>query len=235
MFQKMPCFTQCETTQKSETMIYNANCHYCQGAGYWEDPIAQQTIICHECRPFTAEHVALAKCNTPAWVAGIPRHIGSCKYQGPMLQQDPWLLVVHCSTSDNANIASYFDHPYDAKLKKDRVVSAHFAYEYSRKLIVQCMPTNRVAWHCGGSVLGEHKKLNFCSIGIEVRGSNTRERTPDEMQYYKVIIGLIKEAIPSLRVAVGHSEIDKNRADPGEYFDWDIVETCGLSHGSQAN
>ena len=185
------------------------DCILCNGEGYWEAD--DKTELCPICKPQEREIYARQNVNMPErnmfWDF-IP-----AKCSSPLFASLPWLIVVHSGESGEG-VAEYFNNPTDG-----RVVSAHIAWSKKKKRFAQCVPLNRVAWHCGGSVFEGKKHLNFCSIGVELPGPWDKKRTALEKELFRNSLGLLLEIIPSLRVITTHRLIDARKRDPGLGFD----------------
>ncbi len=121
-------------------------------------------------------------------------------------------------------------------------VSCHYYITKSGKLI-QMVPDLYVAWHAGKSNWGNHKSLNFKSIGIEI--SN-----PGHQYGYKVFTGnqikslikisklIIKKYNIKKNKILGHSDIAPLRKiDPGEKFPWKLLskKKIGIWHKVNLN
>lgn len=211
------------------------DCPLCGGTGGWEDHVAQQSVICYLCNP-----EAFAGATWPndsflegrvGWLPG--RWPGmSNRYTGPLFQAMPWLLVIH-SGSIAPGVAEYLHRfgPAEAESRGTKV-SCHVNWSSELDGFAQGVRLDTVAWHCGGSRLEyegrTHRRLNFCSIGIELPGPWNKERSDEQL-------GMVREAaialvahVPSLRVVVRHSDIDSEKLDPGPGFRWECLEGLGL-------
>lgn len=159
----------------------------------------------------------------PGWLAS--REQLPAKHYGPRFQAEPWLLVIH-SGELGPGVAEYFAEPGDGRL-----VSAHFAWSKQLYGFAQCVPLSHVAWHCGGSRYKGRGKLNFCSIGVELPGPWDKARDEIELGELRRLAQDLILAVPSLRVAVRHSDIDQQKKDPGPGFRWGCVDGLGLETG----
>lgn len=112
-------------------------------------------------------------------------------------------------------------------------VSAHyFIYEDGR--IVQMVPEARRAWHAGAAFWAGESDINGCSIGIEIANEGPEGENPEfpEVQMQSVIALcrdiLSRHDIPPKRV-LAHSDVAPGRkADPGPYFDWELLAQNGI-------
>jgi AmpD protein len=127
-------------------------------------------------------------------------------------------------------VAEFFNETgkvyYEAK-KRWVKVSAHISWSGKIDGFVQCVPFSHVAWHCGGSRFRGERKLNFCSIGIELPGPWEKDRD-EELPILRETVENIMGIIPSIKVAVRHSDIDSRKKDPGPGFDWACLRDLGL-------
>jgi N-acetyl-anhydromuramyl-L-alanine amidase AmpD len=190
-----------------------SNCWLCSGSGFWVDTVSEQTMICHLCRPAEAGHQALIKNSFDRWYPSMWPRIDA-KHYGPKFQQDPWLLVVH-SGAVSDGVAEYFSNPRDG-----RKVSTHLAWSRKYNGFAQCVPLANVGWHVGGSIFRSNDRLNFCSIGIELPGPCDGSRDDRQRKLFAESISVLIGLVPSLKIAVRHSDIDPSRRDPGDGFDW---------------
>ena len=200
------------------------DCPLCEGRGGWTDHIAEQTIICHLCRPTDASK-ALPAMRNPGFVTSRWTTL-ECKKYGPRFQVAPWLLVLH-SGSRAPNVGEYFHD-----LPDGRVVSAHINWTERENGFTQGVPLNTVAWHVGGSRLrlqGQvNRKLNFCSIGIELPGPWNKVRPETELDALRETVIYLLEYVPSLKFVTRHQDIDSGKRDPGPGFKWDCLADLGL-------
>ena len=109
-------------------------------------------------------------------------------------------------------------HPYFEEIAEQKV-SSHFLITRAGQLI-QCVSTQRKAWHAGSSSFLGREKCNDFSIGVELEGDG---ETFFEEAQYQVLAKLVSEltkSYPKLQLA-GHSDIAPERkTDPGKFFDW---------------
>ena len=107
-------------------------------------------------------------------------------------------------------------------------VSCHYYITKSGKLI-QMVPDLYVAWHAGKSYWGNHKSINYKSIGIEISnpGHELGYRNFTDNQT-KCLIKISKLIIKKYNIdknkILGHSDIAPLRKkDPGEKFPWKLL------------
>ncbi len=109
-------------------------------------------------------------------------------------------------------------HPYFEEIANHKV-SSHFLIARSGEL-VQCVSTQKKAWHAGVSTFLGREKCNDFSIGIELEGDGD---TPFAEVQYQALTNLIEKlakTYPGLQFS-GHSDIAPERnTDPGMSFDW---------------
>lgn len=224
-------------------------CPCCGGAGGWEDPVAQQSIVCPICHPGGYE---------PAGLRFAPRiarlQYSECRYFGPAMPVLPWLWVLHTGGGDG-DIERFFAETGFVRRPDGTIikVSAHVAYSarLGRRL-VQGVPLDRVAWHCGGSrivkaalvraveaagaqlpvapgggaVIG---KLNFASWGTELQGPQGRHFTASDMDEVVALGQDLRAVNPGLAVVTTHDRIDAGKRDPGRHFDLDgLAQELGM-------
>ena len=83
-------------------------------------------------------------------------------------------IVIHgtaCPRATAQNVRDYFDRLAD---EKKRYASSQYVVGKAGE-VIQCMPSNEVAWHCGSKTYTDLKKQylgrgnpNYCTIGIEL-------------------------------------------------------------------
>ncbi len=119
-------------------------------------------------------------------------------------------------------------------------VSCHYYITKSGKLI-QMVPDLFVAWHAGKSQWGNHKSLNYKSIGIEISnpGHQYRYREYSDKQI-KCLIKISKFIIKKYKIKknkiLGHSDIAPLRKiDPGEKFPWKFLSTKKIGTWHKVN
>lgn len=128
----------------------------------------------------------------------------------------PTLVVLH-SGSMSASVAEYLS---TCNSTDSRKVAVHFAWSSRRSAFVQMVGLRKIAWHAGGSLYNGVPLVNAYSIGIELPGPYKKERSEEEHQTLFHLLGSLIETIPSLVNITRHSDIDKNKLDPGPGLDW---------------
>ena len=83
-------------------------------------------------------------------------------------------IVIHgtaCPRATAKNVRDYFDRLAD---EKKRYASAQYIVGIGGE-VIECMPANEVAYHCGSKTYTDAKKIylgrgnpNYCTIGIEL-------------------------------------------------------------------
>jgi len=146
---------------------------------------------------------------------------------------EPTLLVIHGislppGVFGGPEIEALFTNSldWDAHPYFDRIrgleVSAHALIRRDGELL-QFVPFNRRAWHCGPSAFRGRSRCNDFSIGIELEGE---DETPYDDRQYSVlarVVAALGRAYPSIsyRELAAHSDIAPGRkTDPGPAFDW---------------
>lgn len=146
---------------------------------------------------------------------------------------EPTLLVIHGislppGVFGGPEIEALFTNSldWDAHPYFDRIrgleVSAHALIRRDGELL-QFVPFNRRAWHCGPSAFRGRSRCNDFSIGIELEGE---DETPYDDRQYSVlarVVAALGQAYPSIsyRELAAHSDIAPGRkTDPGPAFDW---------------
>ena len=227
-------------------MSGNADCPVCLGEGGWEDPIAEQSVICYLCHPgaYKTQTQSIQSENQQVfqpWLKGYDRL--PCKYPGPAFAVVPWLFVLHCGAT-NGDVANYMMKTGKWTHRDGRVVyvSAHFNWSNQIGGITQGVPLDHVAWHVGGSRIEYERlkkiwptapskrldKLNFCSYGLELTGPAGRRFNVGEHNRVKDLIIRLRKQNPQLRVATRHMDICPTKKDPGRQFNMDVFEECGM-------
>ncbi len=201
------------------------DCYLCGGKGRYENPLAQQTLICPLCHPIEADQQALSIVNLPSWGAYWTQ-MAAAKY-GPLFQVKPDLIVLHSGSRADC-VAEYF-----ARKNIKRQVSAHFAWSRHYATLCQCVPLNKVAWHAGGSKFQGKGGVNWRSIGIELPGPWDKKRDEREIGILRGTIIHIMELVPSVKLITRHSDINPNKKDPGPGFNWKMLDGLGLNNNTQ--
>lgn len=177
------------------------DCPFCLGNDRWYDAYADIDVICPFCDPEGAVYqrnaVSWGKLPSPhaSWLYRPAKHMGGT------FQIPPYAIVLHCPAYGE----SCFEYMLDPGDK--RIVSAHLVW--SNGQMIQMVPFDRVAWHC------KAHRMNFCSIGIELRGPWTRKRDDAEMDEIRALVEDVKKLIPSITMVASHSQLDPSRRDPG--------------------
>lgn len=225
------------------TTYGDPRCPVCSGAGGWEDPVAQQTVLCYLCR---------SEAYSPALQPQLSPLLENmqfcrCRYFGPKLPVMPWLLVVH-SGAGGGDIERFFSETgYVIRQSDGRKikVSAHLNYSVRHRGMTQGVPLDHVGWHCGGSRISKKKllklvgglsvfstgivrKLNFCSWSIELHGPAGRTFAPSEHDEVVSLARKLRAMNPDLVVATRHQDIDRNKCDPGDGFDVSCLQDAGM-------
>ena len=163
------------------------------------------------------------------WAAGC-RRVSSPNFDGRPAGCEVELAVVHGISLPpgrfgGSQIEELFTNtsadPQVAHLR----VSAHFLIRRAGETI-QFVSCNDRAWHAGQSSWQGRSDCNDFSIGIELEGD---DRTPYEPIQYQALAALL-DALPRryrrLASLAGHCDIAPGRkTDPGESFDWNLLET----------
>jgi len=121
-------------------------------------------------------------------------------------------------------------------------VSCHYYINKSGKLI-KMVPDLYVAWHAGKSCWGNHKSINYKSIGIEISNPGHqygyRNFTGNQIKcLIKISKLIIKKYNIDKNKILGHSDIAPLRKiDPGEKFPWKLLskKKIGIWHKVNSN
>lgn len=125
------------------------------------------------------------------------------------------IIRLFCGTLDRLNQLEY------TSLKGLRV-SAHFLIRRNGE-IIQFVPLERRAWHCGVSSWQGWERCNDFSIGIELEGTDFTPFTQIQYQQLALLISQLRQQWPHIALT-GHSDIAPGRkTDPGPYFDWSKI------------
>ena len=109
-------------------------------------------------------------------------------------------------------------------------VSAHLFIRRDGE-VVQFVPFDKRAWHCGESRYQGREQCNDFSIGIELEGSDFEVYEQPQYERLSDVLRALMETYPALDAArvVGHSDIAPGRkTDPGDFFDWGRLAAAGL-------
>ena len=119
------------------------------------------------------------------------------------------------------NTLDWDAHPYFSTIR-GLEVSAHLLVRRNGNLL-QFVPFDKRAWHCGPSAFRARSRCNDFSICIELEGE---DETPYDDRQYAVltrVVAALRRAYPSIsfRDLAAHSDISPGRkTDPGPAFDW---------------
>jgi AmpD protein len=119
------------------------------------------------------------------------------------------------------NCLDWDAHPYFGEIR-GLTVSTHLLLCRDGS-VIQFVPFDRRAWHCGASTFRGQSRCNDYSIGIELEGAD--EVAYDERQYavLPAVVRAVQQAYPGIspREIAAHSDIAPGRkTDPGPAFDW---------------
>ncbi len=119
------------------------------------------------------------------------------------------------------NTLDWDAHPYFTQIR-GLEVSTHLLLRRDGELL-QFVPLDKRAWHCGPSVFRGRSRCNDFSIGIELEGEDMTHY--DDRQYAVLphVVAALRRAYPSItnRDLAAHSDIAPGRkTDPGPAFDW---------------
>lgn len=137
---------------------------------------------------------------------------------GKVVLSNPSLVLIHYTGAKTASSAINW------MLDKTAKVSAHLHLDREGKL-VQLVKFNQVAYHAGVSEWRGIKGLNSHSIGIEIQNDGTQKYTEAQIKTLIELCKALKEAYPSIKEYVGHTDVAGNRkVDPeglkGNLFNW---------------
>lgn len=114
-------------------------------------------------------------------------------------------------------------------------VSCHYVVALDGR-ITQMVPESLRAWHAGeGSWKGD-KDINSSSIGIEIQNPGHERGYPDfPSAQMDAIIALAKDIVARQHIrperVLAHSDVAPHRKiDPGEKFDWALLNANGIGH-----
>jgi len=113
------------------------------------------------------------------------------------------------------------EHPFFEKIKELKV-SSHVVIRRGGE-VIQFVPFNKRAWHCGVSQFKGRNNCNDFSIGIELEGTDEEAYTNEQYNILKEITGLLvsKYSIDKSSIT-GHENVAPGRkTDPGPFFEWD--------------
>src|SRR3972149_6005036 len=124
----------------------------------------------------------------------------------------PEYLVLHCTTGFTVEdgVRSLIDPRED---RPDLRVSAPLVIGREGR-IVQLVPFNKCAWHCGPSLWNGIKGLNSRAIGIELVNTGDVERDAATLEVAQLLFTAY-----NLSDVLGHDDINpQDRRDPGPAF-----------------
>lgn len=116
-------------------------------------------------------------------------------------------------------------HPYFEAIATLRV-SAHLLIKRTGQ-IIQFVPFGQRAWHAGVSQFGQEQACNDFSIGIELEGTDNLAYELIQYERLNKVIRVLMQAFTEITFdrIVGHADIAPGRkTDPGEAFDWALLE-----------
>jgi N-acetyl-anhydromuramyl-L-alanine amidase AmpD len=142
-------------------------------------------------------------------------------------------IVIHCTESakEDANraikVADWFQNPWDPAKKSWRKASAHFVVDDAS--IVQCVPTNRIAYHARG--------LNNRALGIELVGKAKQSREEWLDDFGEKMIGIASALVAvlaekhciQLNTAITNSGILLGNG--GITTHGEVTKACKIPHG----
>jgi N-acetyl-anhydromuramoyl-L-alanine amidase len=117
-------------------------------------------------------------------------------------------------------------HPYFGTIAGARV-SAHVLIRRAGA-VVQYVPFERRAWHCGVSSYQGRAACNDFSVGIELEGTDDIRYTDSQYQQLAGVIEALLHTYPTLsrERIVGHSDVAPGRkTDPGPAFEWERLRS----------
>lgn len=132
------------------------------------------------------------------------------------------MIVIHDTetpgVSDAVTIWRHFASPRSR-------VSAHYIIGKAGE-IVQCVPDEMRAWHCGESYFMGRDHLNDCTLGIELVNAQSGQ-DPFTNAQYRSLSNLVAYLVAEYRVPmdriVGHKDITLKpevKKDPAANFSW---------------
>jgi AmpD protein len=116
-------------------------------------------------------------------------------------------------------------HPFFEQIR-GLEVSAHFFVRRDGE-VVQCVATDRRAWHAGRSSWQGRDNCNDYAVGIELEGLEGDVFEPAQYASLVRLLLALARRYPSLRAVAGHEHVAPGRkADPGPGFDWAQLRAC---------
>lgn len=110
--------------------------------------------------------------------------------QGGALPSEGLIAVVHYAVTESAGATA-------AVLKAREYVSCHLSIDKTGR-VIQHVPFNRVAWHCGASSYNGRPDCNKFSLGIEIGNPGPLLKMPDgtyQTSYGKLWEGGVLQAL----------------------------------------
>jgi N-acetyl-anhydromuramoyl-L-alanine amidase len=115
-------------------------------------------------------------------------------------------------------------HPFFEQIR-GLEVSAHFFVRRDGE-VVQCVATDRRAWHAGRSSWQGQDNCNDYSVGIELEGSENDGFEPAQYTALVSLLRALAQRYPALQAVAGHEHVAPGRkTDPGPGFDWAVLQT----------
>ncbi len=103
-------------------------------------------------------------------------------------------------------------------------VSAHFFIRREGE-VVQCVATDRRAWHAGRSSWQGQDNCNDYAVGIELEGLEGDVFEPAQYASLVRLMQALAQRYPALQAVAGHEHVAPGRkADPGPGFDWAVLQ-----------
>lgn len=148
----------------------------------------------------------------------------------------PELVVIHCISVPpgeygGAGVEQLFTNVLDPGAHEfyrevcGLRVSAHLFIRRDGE-VVQFVPFDKRAWHCGVSSYRGRERCNDFSVGIELEGRDDDAFEAVQYERLRAVLGALFDAYPTLGIerVAGHSDIAPGRkTDPGRFFDWHFM------------
>lgn len=132
------------------------------------------------------------------------------------------MIVIHDTETPGVNDAVTIWRHFASPRSR---VSAHYIIGKAGE-IVQCVPDEMRAWHCGESYYMGRDHLNDCTLGIELVNAQTGQDPFTNAQYRSLtnlVAYLVAEHHVPLERIVGHKDITLKpevKKDPAANFSW---------------